>query len=98
MKSDDWVDKQLMTALGSWTELRHDTILYAKQSYTAPTAISIDPETAHGYVEPLPRLYGRLASLCNMTRHGLNHRSLLSNIIESKLSSLYAFLLSLKAI
>jgi hypothetical protein len=98
MQSDAWVDKQLMTALGSWTELRHDTILYAKQSYTAPTAISIDPETAHGYVEPLPRLYGRLASLCNMTRHGLNHRSLLSNIIESKLSSLYAFLLSLKAI
>ena len=27
--------KQLQTQLGSWAELRHDTILYAKQSYTA---------------------------------------------------------------
>ncbi|MFX1416279.1 MAG: DUF3160 domain-containing protein, partial [Promethearchaeota archaeon] len=30
MQSESWVDKQLNTALGSWTELRHDTILYAK--------------------------------------------------------------------
>jgi hypothetical protein len=34
MQNEAWVDKQLSTALGSWAELRHDTILYAKQSYT----------------------------------------------------------------
>jgi len=27
------VDKQLNTVLGSWSELKHDTILYAKQVY-----------------------------------------------------------------
>lgn len=32
---DAWARKMLLTALGSWTELRHDAILYAKQSYTA---------------------------------------------------------------
>ena len=34
MQTDAWQDKEMNTALASWTELRHDTILYAKQSYT----------------------------------------------------------------
>ena len=29
-----WQTKQLNAGLGSWAELRHDTILYVKQSYT----------------------------------------------------------------
>ena len=33
MQSDAWLDKQLSTSLGSWAELKHDTILYAKQAY-----------------------------------------------------------------
>ena len=33
MQSPAWLDKQLNTALGSWAELKHDTILYAKQVY-----------------------------------------------------------------
>ncbi|MCA9925943.1 MAG: DUF3160 domain-containing protein, partial [Anaerolineales bacterium] len=31
MQSDAWLDKQLNASLGSWAELKHDTILYAKQ-------------------------------------------------------------------
>ena len=34
MQTDAWQDKELSTSLASWTELRHDTILYAKQSET----------------------------------------------------------------
>lgn len=34
METTAWQDKELTTALASWAELRHDTILYAKQSYT----------------------------------------------------------------
>ncbi|MEA3255232.1 MAG: DUF3160 domain-containing protein, partial [Candidatus Altiarchaeota archaeon] len=34
MQTEAWQDKELNTVLASWTELRHDTILYAKQSYT----------------------------------------------------------------
>ncbi len=33
MQSTAWLDKQLNTVLGSWAELKHDTILYAKQVY-----------------------------------------------------------------
>ena len=31
MQTQAWLHKDMQTALGSWTELKHDTILYAKQ-------------------------------------------------------------------
>ena len=34
MRTRPWAMKTLDTQLASWTQLRHDTILYAKQSYT----------------------------------------------------------------
>src|SRR3712207_8909183 len=34
MQQSDYTDKELETALASWASLRHDTILYAEQSYT----------------------------------------------------------------
>ena len=40
--------KTLTTQLASWTHLRHDTLLYVKQSYSARTAC-VYPA---GYVEP----------------------------------------------
>ncbi len=95
MQSEAWVDKQLSTALASWTELRHDTILYAKQSYTVLRGL---PDPVKGYVEPVPSLYARLASLCQMMISGLDSRSLLSSLIEEKLQKLHDFLLDLQTI
>jgi Protein of unknown function (DUF3160) len=57
MRSQAWSRKQLQTQLGSWAELRHDTILYAKQSYT----MGILCEYPTGYVEPYPEFYARVA-------------------------------------
>jgi hypothetical protein len=96
MQSEAWVDKQLSTALASWAELRHDTILYAKQSYTAE--LTGLPPAVRGYVEPVPELYARLASLCKMMLDGLDSRSLLSMTIRLKLNQLHSFLLSLQSI
>jgi len=59
MQNRAWIDKELQTALGSWTELRHDTILYAKQSYTM-VATGVMPEKpflTYGFVEPYPEVY-----------------------------------------
>jgi len=95
MQSEAWVDKQLSTALASWTELRHDTILYAKQSYTSYRGL---PESTKGYVEPVPRLYARLASLCQMMISGLDSRNLLSSLMQEKLQKLHDFLLDLQTI
>ena len=86
MQSPAWVDKQLNTALGSWAELKHDTILYAKQSYPPPSPGHMPgPLPPRGYVEPVPGFYARLAALCAMTRAGLSSRGLLD---EQDLASL----------
>ncbi len=56
MQTAAWHHEKLNTQLCSWAELRHDNILYGKQSYTGGTACSY-PYT---YVEPYPDLYRRL--------------------------------------
>ncbi len=61
MRTKAWQMKQLQTQLASWSELRHDTILYAKQSYTAGTKC----EYPAGYVEPYPEFYARVKYFAN---------------------------------
>lgn len=50
-----WQEK-MNTQLASWTELRHDNLLYAKQSYTGGTVCSYP----YSYVEPFPEFYQTL--------------------------------------
>ncbi|GAH25839.1 unnamed protein product, partial [marine sediment metagenome] len=60
MQSVAWIDKELQATLGSWAELRHDTILYTKQSYPMMvTAMPGEPKRTYGYVEPYPEVYAR---------------------------------------
>ena len=56
MQRDPWAAKTLQTQLASWAQLRHDTILYAKQSYT----MSLGCLYPEGYVEPYPEFYAKL--------------------------------------
>jgi len=89
MCTEAWQDKELQTALASWAELRHDTILYAKQSYTpSMTAIPPQPQPVVGYVEPVPKFYNRMLSLTTMTREGLGNLNALSDEEKSRLESL----------
>ncbi len=85
MLNDAWTDKALMTSLSSWAELRHDTILYAKQSYTTYTGL---PPMMYGYIEPYPELYSRLATLVRLMNDGLNSRGLLLDRFDYKLLGL----------
>lgn len=59
MRTAAWADKGLNTQAASWAELRHDTLLYVKQSYSGGNGC----EYIDAYVEPVPALYGRLAHL-----------------------------------
>jgi hypothetical protein len=71
MQTEAWQDKELNTALSSWTELRHDTLLYVKQSYTIAEMGGIfEPPPVVGYVEPVPEFYARLLALTKMTNQG----------------------------
>jgi hypothetical protein len=57
MQTEAWRRRVLSTELASWAELRHDTILYAKQSYTFGVGCSF-PDA---YVDPYPAFYDELA-------------------------------------
>jgi len=87
MQGTPWQDKQLNAALASWAELRHDTILYAKQSYTAGCT-SVPPRPDRGYVEPVPEFYNRLRALTQMTRVGLDDMNVLDSAQRSRLQGL----------
>jgi hypothetical protein len=93
MQTTAWSDKELHTALASWTELRHDTILYAKQSYT-PRITSIPPEEKPivGYVEPVPEFYQRILALTMMTRTGLTELQVVNETEINRLTSLETIL------
>lgn len=73
MRSAAWHQKKLNTQLASWSQLRHDNVLYAKQSYTPGISCSYP----HGYVEPYPAFYDEIATLARTASEKLKN---LSNI------------------
>ncbi|MFA6521815.1 MAG: DUF3160 domain-containing protein [Candidatus Gracilibacteria bacterium] len=67
MQSSLWNAKTLLTGSAFWTELRHTSLLYAKQSFAEKGAGGSDscdlrkvPEPPKGYVEPQAEAYDRL--------------------------------------
>ena len=98
MRNAAWVDKDLFTALASWGELRHDTILYAKQSYGQVTSEPPPPDFTYGYVEPNPHLFARLASIINLLRTGLDNMGLGLDEFRFKFCDLESLLLGLKTV
>src|SRR6185369_13806541 len=58
-----WAMKTLNTQLASWTQLRHDTVLYVKQSYTAEVTCFYPA----GYVEPVPQFWARLEKTAKLS-------------------------------
>jgi hypothetical protein len=93
MQTNAWKDKELQAVLASWTELRHDTILYAKQSYT-PVLSAMPPQETPvvGYVEPVPEFYERLLALTTMTRTGLTDLQALNETEINRLNNLETLL------
>jgi hypothetical protein len=61
MQTAAWWQEKMNTQLASWAELRHDNLLYAKQSYTGIPVCSFP----FGYVEPIPEFYRRVAVLAD---------------------------------
>jgi hypothetical protein len=61
-RTDGWGRRLLNTQLASWAELRRDTILYVKQSYSAGTAC----EFPDAYVEPYPEFFRSIARFAEL--------------------------------
>ena len=78
MQTNAWTRKNLMSFLGSWAELKHDTILYGKQAMAEMGGGWEEERDDRGYVEPEPVVYARLAALSDATRDGLEEFGFLS--------------------
>ncbi|WP_206459227.1 DUF3160 domain-containing protein [Anaerovorax sp. IOR16] len=92
MQNVAWTRKELNTFLGSWTELKHDTLLYAKQPMAERGGGGDEPPLPpddRGYVEPNPELFGRLALLVSQTRDGLTVANLITDETADALENLY---------
>ena len=59
MRTRAWAMKQTNTQLASWAQLRHDTILYVKQSYTAVPACYYPA----GFVEPVVPFWAQMEAM-----------------------------------
>ncbi|MBW2970953.1 DUF3160 domain-containing protein, partial [Candidatus Woesearchaeota archaeon] len=90
MNSELWKNKELVTALSSWAQLRHDTILYVKQSYTRATGLSGSTggpisSRYYGYVEPNPELYARAKFLTEYLIIGLEEQDVITEDVKLSL-------------
>lgn len=79
MTNDEWQKKSLESYLGSYTELKHDTVLYAKQIMAEMGGGDDTVYDDRGYVEPEPELYDRLYTLTKNTSEGLDKLGVISN-------------------
>ncbi len=64
MQTRAWSRKTMTTQLASWAQLRHDNLLYGKQSY------SVGPvcEYPHTYVEPVPQFFRAMKLLSRVSQ------------------------------
>lgn len=68
MKTAGFWQEKINTQLASWAELRHDNLLYAKQSYTGGTVCSFP----YSYVEPFPEFYENLKLLAEVAKNEIS--------------------------
>jgi hypothetical protein len=90
LRSEAYPDKTLVTSCGSWAQLRHDTILYAKQSYTTAVSISVIPERRRfsAYVEAKPAVFRQVANSAGQLAFRLKSMGRLNVEVEQKLARL----------
>jgi hypothetical protein len=77
MRTDVWAAKATQAGLGSFAELKHDTILYTKQAVAEGGDDAPIPDRRN-WVEPEPVAFGRLAAMAELMRSGLDERDLLT--------------------
>jgi hypothetical protein len=88
--TEPWGRRLLNTQLGSWAELRHDTLLYAKQSYAMST-VCVFPDA---YVDPYPELFAKLVRFAERGEELVTELDLLTNESAGRVSDYFATLAS----
>ena len=103
MRGRKWATKGLLTAVGSWTELKHDTFLLSKQSYAEQgegedEEIPTPPPQPRSYVEPDIEFFNRLVYLVDRTRTRFAGMGLLPAEYEKKLGIFFDQIVNLRSI
>ena len=88
MQSEEWAKKNLESFAGSYAELKHDTVLYAKQVMAEMGGGDLPQWDDRGYVEPEVQVWSRFTHLAARTRDGLKSFGLLSSEDEENLNRL----------
>ena len=97
MRNEAWERKDLVSALGSFAELKHDTVLYGK-AVMAEMGGGGDFEIPKSYVEPNVELYEKLNWLLEFTKVNLKNRDMLSDKYEEKLNNFQAMVVKFRDI
>lgn len=95
MRNDAWERKDLVSALGSFAELKHDTVLYGK-AVMAEMGGGGDFEIPKSYVEPNVELYEKLNWLLEFTKVNLKNRDMLSSKYEEKINNFQAMVVKFR--
>ena len=85
MQAKPFAIKQIETILGSYTELKHATVLYAKQNYAEFGGGGEDgtpPPVPKGFVEPNPAFWNAMIRLCDTAMAGFARHKLLPMELE----------------
>jgi len=98
MQSEEWRRKDLECFAGSFTELKHDTILYSKQVIAEMGGDYGEEPDYRGYVEPEPLVYARFAGLADLTAQGLEKYGMLGSDDQENLARLSQMADQLKVI
>jgi hypothetical protein len=88
MQTAAWWQEKMNTQLASWAQLRHDNLLYAKQSYTGGVVCSF-PES---YVEPIPEFYGAVKTFASTAAEKLESVPFTSSGIKDVIVQYWKYL------
>ncbi len=86
MQTAAWWQQKMNSQLSSWTELRHDNLLYAKQSYTGGATCSYP----YSFVEPVPEFFNSISLLAKNTLEKLNSISSFDNWTKEEFNRYFA--------
>jgi hypothetical protein len=86
MRNAAWADKSLNTALGGWSELRHNTLLYAEAFAAEGGGDEYKVSLPKGYIEPAPIFFARMRWLAERLRADLSAAGAWTPRMEEKLS------------
>ena len=96
MQTDAWKRKDINSALGSWVELKHATLLYAEQAMGGLGGGGMEPPViSYTSIEPNPQVFARIAVVARALQQGLGARGYFDGDYMSPMPSINAALTSL---